>query len=76
MTIKVFYSNYYSKSILECPDKFEWVGNDCIYVGKGDQRRTWHEARNICRELGGDLAVPSNLTLLAARLRGETSTYF
>ncbi|KAK7072481.1 hypothetical protein SK128_012779 [Halocaridina rubra] len=61
-------------SLKDCLLPYKKLGRSCFYVHTGDVR-TWHEAREYCRHLRGDLAEPSgNLFSLRAYLQGRQDT--
>ncbi|XP_042879150.1 galactose-specific lectin nattectin-like [Penaeus japonicus] len=47
-----------------CPYLFSQVGSECFYLSEGI--KSWGFARRFCQKMGGDLAVPSNVTALDA----------
>ena len=43
---------------IQCPDDYEYIYGKCYQIVK--ERKTWHEARDVCKNRGGKLAEPES----------------
>ncbi|XP_076046309.1 uncharacterized protein LOC143028306 [Oratosquilla oratoria] len=48
--------NQFNSTLGDCRPPFLRAGPDCLYLGK--EGMTWPAARDYCKRLGGDLAIP------------------
>ncbi|XP_042880356.1 C-type mannose receptor 2-like isoform X2 [Penaeus japonicus] len=53
-----------------CPEPFIRIGKECFHLST--TALPWNEARQQCKQMGGDLAVPSDVTALDAYVFANT----
>ncbi|KAG7172554.1 putative Perlucin-like 5, partial [Homarus americanus] len=54
-----------------CPEYFIEVEEECFYISKPGETLYWDQGRKLCRNIGGDLAVPSNVLTFILAVRNH-----